>query len=93
MDWTQFTIFIVSILGMFFWNRSESRSDIRHMDGKLEANRNLTAAIHQDAQARHQEARALIEAWRLETKDLIQAIQLDMKDFHGKLLSLEERRK
>lgn len=33
----QFTIFAGSIVGLFFWNRSESRADIRHMDAKLDA--------------------------------------------------------
>jgi len=31
MDWVQFIIFIGSTVGLFFWNRSESRSDMRHM--------------------------------------------------------------
>lgn len=57
-----FTLF-ASLLGMFFWNRSESRSDIRHMDAKLESTRELVRAIHDE-----------------------------MRDFHSRLCSIEERR-
>jgi hypothetical protein len=55
MDWMQFTIFIGSTVGLFFWNRSESRSDMRHM------------------------------------MTIIESIQKEMKDFHGRLCAIEER--
>jgi hypothetical protein len=48
MDWIQFTIFIGSTVGLFFWNRSESRSDIRHAEEKLESTKELVKAIHQE---------------------------------------------
>lgn len=53
MDWMQFTVFIISTLGMFFWNRSESRSDIRHMDAKLESTRELVRAIYDESKSFH----------------------------------------
>lgn len=60
MDWMQFTLFLVSIIGMFLtivgmflWNRSESRSDIRHMEGKLESTRELVRAIHDEMRDFH----------------------------------------
>jgi len=31
MEWTQFLILIVTFAGLFFWNRSESRSDNREL--------------------------------------------------------------
>jgi len=34
------------IIPLFLWNRAESRSDIRHMDKKLESTRELVHAIH-----------------------------------------------
>lgn len=37
---------LVTIAGLFIWNRSESRNDIRHMDNKLEAIRELSREIH-----------------------------------------------
>jgi hypothetical protein len=52
------------IIPLFLWNRGESRADIRHMDGKLDANR-----------------------------ELVRAIQDEMKDFHYKLLEIERSRK
>ena len=64
MDWVQFAVFIGSTVGLFFWNRTESRADIRHMDTKLESTRELVRAIHDE-----------------------------MKDFHIRLCSIEERNK
>lgn len=57
MDWIQFIIFIGSTVGLFFWNRSESRSDMRHM------------------------------------MTIIEGIQKEIKDFHGRLCAIEERNK
>jgi len=53
MEWTQFAIFSIGVFGCFFWNRSESRSDIRHMDAKLESNRSLIQAIHDEVKSFH----------------------------------------
>ncbi len=47
MDWIQFGLMFVTFVGLFIWNRTESRSDMRHMDAKLESNRNLTIAFHE----------------------------------------------
>lgn len=55
MDWIQFALFAIGVFGMFFWNRSESRNDMRHMDAKLEAFR--------------AETNALIKAIQVEMKD------------------------
>lgn len=57
MDWMQFVIFIGSTVGLFFWNRSESRADMRHI------------------------------------LSIIDGIQKEMKDFHGRLCAIEERNK
>lgn len=62
MDWIQFSIFFVGIVGLWFWNRSESRSDYRHMDNKLESTRALVQAIHDDG-------RTFREAMAAEMKD------------------------
>jgi len=37
--WSGFNLlfFFIGVFGLFIWNRSESRSDIRHMDNKLDA--------------------------------------------------------
>jgi hypothetical protein len=53
MEWVQFIIFFVGVFGLFIWNRSESRSDIRHMDAKLEGQRNLMNEIHNEMKDFH----------------------------------------
>lgn len=53
MDWSQFIIMIIAFVGLFTWNRSESRADIRHMDAKLDANRELIRAIHDEVKDFH----------------------------------------
>ncbi len=53
MDWIQFVIFIGSTVGLFFWNRSESRTDIRHMDIKLESTQELVRAIYDESKDFH----------------------------------------
>lgn len=45
MDWTQFSIFLFTIGGLFVWNRSESRQDIRHMDTKIDLYRSETLVL------------------------------------------------
>lgn len=53
MDWTQFSIFFIGVFGLFIWNRTESRADIRHMDTKLESTRELVRAIHDEMKDFH----------------------------------------
>lgn len=53
MDWIQFAILFVTFVGLFIWNRTESRTDIRHMDMKLDSNRNLIIAIHDEIKDFH----------------------------------------
>lgn len=108
MEWTQFVIFCLGVFGLFIWNRTENRTDMRHMDSKLESNRNLSLSIHQEnnqiiesvrnesrtlIESVRTESRALIEAVRVESITLVEAIRQDMKDFHGRLCAIEERNK
>jgi hypothetical protein len=74
MEWTQFIIFFVGVFGLFIWNRAEARADARHMDSKLEGQRDLMMAI------------------RSESNASIKAIQEEMKDFHARLVKIEENR-
>ena len=53
MEWAQFVILIIAFVGLFTWNRSESRADIRHMDTKLDATRELIRAIHEEVKDIH----------------------------------------
>lgn len=48
MEWVQFIIFFLGVFGLFIWNRTESRSDMRHMDAQLRANSELIRAIHHE---------------------------------------------
>ena len=49
MDWIQFTIFAGGVFGIFFWSRSESREDIRHLDEMLASNRALLHEMHKES--------------------------------------------
>lgn len=80
MEWVQFVIFFLGVFGLFIWNRAEARSDARHMDSKLEAQRGLIEEIRRESINMHKDS-----------SNMIMAIQLEMKDFHAKLYSLEER--
>lgn len=51
MEWVQFIIFFIGVFGLFIWNRAESRSDIRHMDTKIENNRDLILEVNKATQA------------------------------------------
>ena len=53
MDWTQFVIFFIGVFGLFIWNRTESRTDWRHMDAKMESTRELVRAIHDEMKDFH----------------------------------------
>lgn len=84
MEWAQFVIFCVGVFGCFFWNRSESRADIRHMDAKLDSNRELVQAIRD-------ESKQWREEFRLEINQVHIAFLQESKDFHARLCSIEER--
>lgn len=53
MDIISLVIILITIAGLFIWNRTEGRSDIRHMDAKLESMRNLNLAIHDEIKDFH----------------------------------------
>jgi hypothetical protein len=62
MEWIQFSIFFVGVVGLWFWNRTESRADNRHMDNQLKNYRDLILEVHK-------ETAALIMGMRDEMKD------------------------
>ena len=57
MPTSELLILLGTIAGLFIWNRSESRDDVRRIE------------------------------------NLIEAINKEIKDFHGRLCAIEERRK
>lgn len=85
MEWTQFIIFIGSFVGLFFWNRSESRADMRHMDAKVEEHRKET-----NITIRHMET--LISAIHEEMKDFHGRLEKQDMEFRMRFLAIEERR-
>lgn len=101
MDWvipfiTILGVFIANaalIIPLFLWNRAESRADSRHSDNKLESTRELVRAIHIEGQNMRENMRVEGQNMRDESKNIIFAIQQEMKDFHSRLISLEERKK
>lgn len=70
MDWmiagiTILGVFIANaamIIPLFLWNRTETRADIRHMDAKLDSNRELIREVHN-------ESKHMITAIQNEIKD------------------------
>jgi len=52
MEWTQFLILIATIAGLFFWNRTESRADYRHMESRTDA---LLKAIQDEMKSFNEE--------------------------------------
>jgi hypothetical protein len=64
MDWTQFSIMLITMAGLFFWCRSESRSDVRHMEAIAKGNSDMILAIHQEMKDFHGRLCALEERQR-----------------------------
>lgn len=46
MEWTQFIVMFVGMIGLFAWNRAEARSDARSADA-------LIKAIHEEIKDFH----------------------------------------
>jgi len=57
MIWEPILVLILGnaafIIPLFLWNRAESRADMRHMDAKLESNRDLVRAIYDEVKDFH----------------------------------------
>lgn len=68
MEWAQLLIMIVTLGGLFLWNRAEANSDRRMFYDLLKG---------METDMRNFQATAMQET----------------KDFHGRLISLEEKRK
>jgi hypothetical protein len=79
MDSIQFIIFCVGVFGLFIWNRTETRADIRHMDAKLESNRNLSITIHKETQE-------MIRAIEKEIKDFHGRLERQDAEFKAHLM-------
>jgi len=94
MDWLQVLVIVFGnvawVLPLWLWQRSESRADSRKHDDDLKA------YIMKHAEDNRELRRDLIEVQRKGTEQLnsaILAIKDEMRDFHGRLCAIEERRK
>lgn len=90
MDWLQFGMFFLSTAGMFLWSRSESRSDIHSLRQEFNS---LRQEVKEESRILRQEVKEEIKSLTSDIKVLVRVINEEMRDFHGRLCSLEERRK
>ncbi len=72
-------VLLISIIGLFVWNRSESRADTRQMDSKLEA---YIYGIREDVKAIHDEM-----------KDFHTRLALQDQEFKMRMWEIEKGRK
>jgi predicted nuclease with TOPRIM domain len=79
MDWTQVLTILGGNTALFMWATRQARTDFLHLDRKLEENR--------------KEAQNIIKENQKETQQIVRAIQTEVKDFHDRLCSIEERNK
>jgi hypothetical protein len=77
---------LATVTGLFFWNRTESRADIRWI---AEINRTNREELKEEIRAAREESK---EATR-RIEGLVDAIHQEMKDFHGRLCAIDERTK
>lgn len=61
MDWMQVLVMLITMTGLFAWNRAEGRADNRHMDAKFTA---LLTAIHEEMKDFHGRLCAIEERYR-----------------------------
>mgnify|MGYP001617665387 FL=1 len=66
-SWIQIASLFLANAALIVWFRAESRSDWRHMDAKMDAN-------------------------KAETTVILNSIQSEIKDFHGRLCAVEEKK-
>jgi uncharacterized membrane-anchored protein YhcB (DUF1043 family) len=77
---------IGTVLGLFTWATNRSEENRKELQSSIEDNR-------KEAQSTMEAYRSTMESHRKETHALLLAIQEEMKDFHGRLCAIEERRK
>jgi uncharacterized membrane protein YccC len=82
MEWVQFIIFFIGVFGLFVWNRTEARTDSRHVENIIQADRNLMMSIREEGIQYREELRTFREQMNNETKE-----------FHQHLLEIERNRR
>lgn len=79
MDWMQVLFLFFANASLIIWFRAESRADWRHMDNKLNEMR--------------EDSRADMKLFETEVRSWREAIQIESKDFHGRLCAIEEKKR
>lgn len=79
MEWVQLLIVIVTLGGLFLWNRSEANSDRR--------------MFHEVLIGMQNEMKDFNHKYMEEKIDFNTKYMQETKEFHGRLVSLEERSK
>lgn len=83
MSWVQILVIafgnLAWMLPVFFWVRGEARADARHFDNETKQLRREMIDVMRSFQ---EDGKLFREQWAAESKD-----------FHGRLCSLEERRR
>jgi len=91
MDWLQFVIFVFTIGGLSLWMKTESRADHKALEARMAENRIESRADREMLEAKmaenRKETNSILQAIQQESKDF----HREIKDFHGRLCSLEER--
>lgn len=77
---------VIAIVAMLLWLRTEANTDRRQINANLDLTRNESIGRTDALRA---ETNALVNAIRQD----VQAIHMEMKDFHNRLCAIEERRK
>lgn len=90
MSWIQILVIafgnIAWMLPVFFWVRSESRADARHFDQETKELRREMVDVMRGFQSS-------IDAMKEEGKIFREQWAFESRDFHGRLCTIEERRK
>lgn len=101
MEFNQSIMSILAIIGtnvgLFLWLRTESRNDTRALHDEMrdlrKEQKNLQSERIEDfriLQAERKSDNQAIQTW---TQSIVQSIQDQMKDFHGRLCAIEENKK
>lgn len=73
MDWIQFILFLLAVLGMLYSMKTDSQRD---RDRASEDRKDILK---------------LVRTMESENRTIVESIKTEMKDFHGRLCTLEER--
>jgi hypothetical protein len=75
VDWVQFILLVLTLVGLFIWNRTESRADARSVNQKIDSDRGISLTLHEEnhksIQSSRKEIQELVSINRKETQELV----------------------